>query len=149
MTLKLQLSLGLFCAIALLSVGCGSEENAADPPAADPPSPERIAAEANPDLAAQAAQESVKQMLALAKDGAWDAFIYGYYGEVEKIENDDQMEQLRQRFEKQWGAQLIPVLEKAAEITPVIEAGKAKFQVEGETIYELHLGDEGRWGFHL
>jgi|GEM_PF-2467787 len=149
MTMKLHLLPSLLCTAALLMSGCGSEEPASDPQAADPPSPERVAADDNPDLAAQAAQESVKQMLALAKADAWDAFIQGYHGELHKVENDNQLAQLTERFANQWGSKLIPVLEQAAEITPIIEEGKALFQVDGETIYELHLGDNGQWGFHL
>lgn len=142
-------SLCLVIATGFFMVACGSEDSASNQPEADTPSPERIAAENNPDLAALAAQESVKQMLALAKDGAWGAMIDAYYGEAHKFENDAQKLQLASRFKDGWGEKLIPVLEQAAEITPVLEEDKALFQVDGETIYELHLGDNGRWGFHL
>jgi hypothetical protein len=88
-------------------------------------------------------------MLALAKDGAWEAYIQAYYGELNKIENDGQLQQLQDRFAGGWGEKLIPVLEQASEITPVIEDNKALFKAEGNTIFELHLGDDGRWKFHL
>lgn len=81
-----------------IAVGCGSDDSPSDPQTDAPPAPERIAAENNPDLAAQAAQASVVQMLALAKDGAWEAYIQAYYGELNKIENDDQLQQLQDRF---------------------------------------------------
>lgn len=112
MSIKYVSSLCLVIATGFFMAACGSEDSASDQPTADPPSPERIAAENNPDLAALAAQESVKQMLALAKDNAWGAFIDAYYGEAHKIENDDQKQQLVNRFKDNWGEKLIPVLEE-------------------------------------
>lgn len=50
-----------------IAVGCGSDDSPSDPQTDAPPAPERIAAENNPDLAAQAAQASVVQMLVLEK----------------------------------------------------------------------------------
>ncbi|MGB1123743.1 MAG: hypothetical protein ACPG4Q_00935 [Phycisphaeraceae bacterium] len=149
MTTEQPMRIILLSLLMCVVVGCGSEDASQDPPSGTQPAPERIAAENNPELAAQAAQGSVVQMLALAKDGAWEAYIQAYYGELNKIENDDQLQQLQDRFAGGWGEKLIPVLEQASEITPVIEDNKALFKAEGNTIFELHLGDDGRWKFHL
>ena len=154
-----RLMLACLASLSALLCGCGSEDSTetgtngsqdtTDADEATGPSPAYIAAQDDPALAAQAAQEAVRQMLALARDGAWEAYITGYYGEIDKIENDGQMAVLVSRFEQHFGPIVIPVLERAAEITPTIEDDRALFQVDGETIYELHLGDDGRWGFHL
>ena len=145
-----RLLIVLLTLVSLGFVGCDSgTHESADPPVGDVANGAANGLHDDvPDPAADA-NAVVGQMLTLAQAGEWEQFIDEYYGEAAKIPGDAQKQSLIDRFANGWGEKLIPVLEQASEIMPDLEDDKALFRVDGETIYTLHLDNEGKWGFHL
>ena len=129
----------LLLILALIPIGCGSEDSG---------SIEDDSALFESELQ-NTAQDTIRQMLKVAEAGQWQTLIEQYYGEMDKLSDPSQLTELADRFKQKYGPVLIPVLQQAAEITPVIEGKKALFHIDDETIYELHLGDDGQYGFHL
>jgi hypothetical protein len=94
-------------------------------------------------------QETVQTMLELANSGDWESYVDRFYGEKHKIANPQQMTQLVTRFRDAWGSQIIPALEEASQLAPVIEGDKAIFQKDGRDVFVLYKNESGEWTFHL
>jgi hypothetical protein len=130
--------------VAVLASSSGCEQRSS--PGGE--SPAANTAQARPDE--QGAAATVAAMLALAEEGAWGAYVDDFYGESHKFASDEDRNQLVQRFEQQWGTQVVEALRQATTIAPVIDDdGRAVFTTDGEPVFVLYRTDDGRWTFHL
>ena len=101
------------------------------------------------DDAAAAASAALVDMLEAAQAGDWEAYVDRFYGEEHKFASPEERDMVVERFRDEWGAQVLPVLIEASELTPRIVEERALFERDGQLIFILHKDDDGRWTFHL
>ncbi len=138
--MKKQLVAGLLFAATVIT-GCGRPDIAQREPTA-------TSAE-SPISDADIADETLDRMLEVARNGDWEAYVDDYYGEQHKFRSPADRDELVQRFEDKWGAELIQVLSRAAKLPAQVEGDKAVFMDGADTVFILHHSESGVWKFHL
>lgn len=135
-----QLIVG-FVFSATVVAGCGGPDEAQREPGAvtleSPRSDEEIAA------------ETLNQMLEVATQGDWEAYVDDHYGEQEKFRSPADRDALVKRFEQKWAEKLVPELSRAAKLPVQIDGDQAVFLDSDHTVFILHRGEGGGWKFHL
>ena len=127
---------------------CTSACNTENTPTADESAP----TQAQPAQVKLSPEQTLARLIALAKEGDWDAYVDDFYGESHKFEGIAERRQtVIDRFRDKWAATVIEGFESLDPGNAVIseDGKKAVFMKDGEPSFNLFLNDDGKWTFHL
>ncbi len=95
-------------------------------------------------------EDTVARLFQLAEAGEWEVYVYDYYGEAYKFNDDGDRTSLVTRFREDWSEQVIDALRKAKDVSPQLSSDglEAVFEMKGGT-FTLYNDGNGGWKFHL
>lgn len=94
------------------------------------------------------ATETLRNMLEVATQGDWEAYV-DFYGEQHKFSSSADRDALVKRFEEKWGEKVVEGLNRAVEFPVQIDGDKAEFRDGDDTVFMLYRHESGDWTFHL
>lgn len=135
-------------ALLVLLVGCGGpQQDAPAEPLAGTPAPASAPMEA-PESDAEAASQTLDEMLTAARAGDFGVYVDKYYGEADKFGSPADRDALVRRFEEKWKDKIVEALARASELPVKIDGDQALFLDGEEPVFVLYRHEDG-WKFHL